>query len=494
MKQHAAKMADFKATVRAPRRRRLISTLAFATIATFSAQAYAQLAPGDVVVADFEAGTNGGGALFRIDPATGNRTIISDFGDGNQGPTGVFPFGVAIEASGSVLVVDGDAGTNGNGALFRVDPSTGNRTIVSDFGNGGQGDVGADPHGVALEASGNAVVVDINAGTSSRGALFRINLSNGNRTLVSDFGNAGQGSLGSDPVGLAIESSGNVLVTDFDIGPLGILFRVDPATGTRTIVSDFGSAGQGSLGEDPIGVAIDASGNALVTDFDAGTGDAGALFSVNPSTGARTLVSDFGDGQAPAGAEPNYLAIDGSGNVLVVDEDAGATARGRVFIVNTTNGVRTQFTNFEDGTQGPRGIEPAGIAVVPATPGGGPTCGGRTQTSGCTVNGTANQSCIGTPGDDTIAGTTGADVILGLGGNDTITGAAGGDLICGGDGNDTLAGGLGPDQMFGEGGDDAMRGGRGADALDGGDGNDTCAGGLGAKDGAANCETVTTVP
>jgi hypothetical protein len=496
MKQHAAKMADFKATVRA-RRRSLIPTLAFAALATLSAapQAYAQLAAGDLLVADFQAGTNGGGALFRVDPATGNRTILSDFGDANQGPTGAFPFGVAIEGSGSVLVVDADAGTGSNGALFRVDPVTGNRTLVSDFGNAGQGDVGSNPHGIAIEAGGTtALVADIDSGASGRGALFRVNLANGARTTVSDFANAAQGQIGAAPVGVAIDAAGNALVPDFDIGS-GILFSVNTTTGARTVVSDFGNAAQGPQGDDPIGVAIDASGNILVTDFDAGTAGAGALFSVNPSNGNRQLISDFGDGQGAGGAEPNYIAIDGSGNVLVVDEDAGATGRGRVFIVNTTTGVRTQVTNFEDAAQGPRGNEPSGIAVAPASSGGGgPTCGGRGPTSGCTVNGTANQSCQGTAGDDTIAGSSGADVILGLGGNDTITGGGGGDLICGGDGNDTLAGGLGPDQMFGEAGDDSMRGGRGADALDGGDGNDTCAGGLGGKDGAANCEAVTTVP
>ena len=120
-------------------------------------------------------------------------------------------------------------------------------------------------------------------------------------------------------------------------------------------------------------------------------------------------------------------------------------------------------------------------------------CDGQVPSTGCTVNGAPEQSCVGTPADDVIVGTSAADVIFGFEGNDTISGAAGADLLCGGDGNDTLAGGKGKDQLFGEEGDDTLRGGRGGDTLDGGNGSDTCLGGLG-SDSAADCESVSNVP
>jgi hypothetical protein len=120
-------------------------------------------------------------------------------------------------------------------------------------------------------------------------------------------------------------------------------------------------------------------------------------------------------------------------------------------------------------------------------------CSTQDPSTGCTVNGVADQSCVGTPADDVIVGTAAADVIFGFEGNDTITGAAGADVICGGDGNDTLAGGKGKDQLFGEEGDDTLRGGRGGDNVDGGNGSDTCLGGLGA-DTAAGCESISNVP
>jgi subtilase family serine protease len=57
-----------------------------------------------------------------------------------------------VEPSGNLLVVDNTGGTGGVGVLFRVNSATGARTIVSDFGNAGQGPTGARPHGIAMFA------------------------------------------------------------------------------------------------------------------------------------------------------------------------------------------------------------------------------------------------------------------------------------------------------------------------------------------------------
>ena len=192
-----------------------------------------------------------------MDAASGNRSLVSDFGNPAQGPLGLAPFGLALETAGTVLVIDKDAGT-GVGALFRVDAASGNRSLVSNFGNAAQGLRGSNPSGLALEASGTVLVIDYTAGTDILGALFRVDAASGNRSLVSNFGNAAQGPLGSAPFGLALEAAGTVLVIDDTAGTgnAGVLFRVDRVSGQRTVVSDFGNAGQGDLGVEPVGVAI----------------------------------------------------------------------------------------------------------------------------------------------------------------------------------------------------------------------------------------------
>lgn len=101
-------------------------------------------------------------------------------------------------------------------------------------------------------------------------------------------------------------------------------------------------------------------------------------------------------------------------------------------------------------------------------------CATATASSGCTVNGVANQSCAGGTGADVIVGTPGNDVILGRGGSDTVWAAGGDDIVCGGEGNDALHGGSGADVLAGGNGDDSLWGDYGGDSLNGGTGIDAC--------------------
>jgi hypothetical protein len=117
-----------------------------------------------------------------VDPgAPGQRVVLSDFGDSAQGLTGSEPVGVAVEASGAILVIDLQAGTSvtGRGTLFRVDPATGQRTELSDFGSFAKGPRGIDPRGVAVGAAVN-LAPEANAGpdqTVDEGALVTLDAS-----------------------------------------------------------------------------------------------------------------------------------------------------------------------------------------------------------------------------------------------------------------------------------------------------------------------------
>jgi sugar lactone lactonase YvrE len=316
-----------------------------------------QLLAGDILVLDFEAGTGGKAALFRVDPTTGARTILSDFGLGaNQGVD--LGEGMALEASGQILVTDPSAGTGGNGALFRVDPTTGARTLLSDFGSGVNQGVG--PHGVAVEATGQILVIDYDAGTAGRGALFRVDPTTGVRTLLSDFGSGVN--QGVDPCDVAVEASGQILVIDpsAGAGAQGALFRVDPTTGARTLLSNFGSGA--NRGEDPVGLVVEASGQILVADSSAGSIQ-GALFRVDPTTGARTVLSDFDSGANQGVEGPHGVAVEASGQILATDYDAGTNGQGALFRIDPITGVRTILSDFGSGAN--QGIDPWAVVVVP---------------------------------------------------------------------------------------------------------------------------------
>ena len=309
-------------------------------------------------------------------------------------------------------------------------------------------------------------VVDANAGTNEQGALFRVDPVSGLRTLVSDFGDATQGPAGAEPSGLALEANGTVLVIDqaFGTNEQGALFRVDPVSGLRTLVSDFGDATQGPTG--PIGLALEADGTVLVIDFIAGTNFQGALFRVDPVSGLRTLLSDFGDAtQGLAGSDPFGLALEANGRVLVIDANAGTNSQGALFRVERLAGLRVEVSDFGDAGQGDLGTNPVGVAVVV------PSCFGRIPTL---VGDNGNNVLLGSPGADVIAGREGDDLIDGRGGDDRICGGEGNDALRGGSGKDRAGGEAGADTLEGGSGNDRLDGGTGPDVTLGGKGTDRC--------------------
>ena len=86
-----------------------------------------------------------------------------------------------------------------------------------------------EPFGVAVEADGSLVVVDLGLD-----AVVRVDPISGNRTVFSDA-TTGSGPDFGSPVDIAVEADGTLVVTDCD---LRAVVRVDPITGDRTIVSD----------------------------------------------------------------------------------------------------------------------------------------------------------------------------------------------------------------------------------------------------------------
>jgi hypothetical protein len=350
--------------MRANRAATLVSFLLLGSIAP-PARA---LIDGDIIVIDRDGTAPGApGSLFIVDRSTGARTLVSDFGNVGQGPLGNDPIGAIAPDLLSLLVIDQNAGTGQAGALFVVDIATGVRSVLSDFGAIAQGPLAPQPVALALEASGNVLAVDPTAGSNFNGAMYRVDRASGARIVVSDFGSAGQGPLGANPVGVAVAVSGEVYVVDEGAGTngSGALFRVDATTGTRTLTSDFGNAGQGPVGANPIGVSISDAGRVFVIDYDNGTQNRGALFEVAPATGLRTLVSDLGNpAQGALGDFPYGVATEASGAVLVVDRDLGTAVRGSVSRVDVATGIRTLLSDFGLATQGPLGLTPIGISVV----------------------------------------------------------------------------------------------------------------------------------
>jgi len=334
----------------------------------FDQAAWAQLVPGDIVVIDITAG--GKGALFVTNPITGARRLLSDFANAGQGPLGIRPFSIAVGPGNSLLVIDQSAGTDcgfgkGCGALFSVDSVTGFRTMVSDFGNPSQGPTGLRPYGLATEAG--ILVTDDSApfipNANIAGTLFLVG-GGGTRTIVSDFTDANQGPQGARPSGVAV-ASGGAIVAD----PFGKLFRVDLGNGSRTILSDFKNPAQGpALGvPDPVALTPDINNQLLVVDqLGRNLDGAGTLYSVNANTGFRTVISDFSTtAQGPLAFNLFDVKLTADNEILVVDLDGGTDSLGSVLKVDRATGQRDCVSDLGSAAQGPLGKDPSGLVVIP---------------------------------------------------------------------------------------------------------------------------------
>jgi sugar lactone lactonase YvrE len=235
---------------------------------------------GNLIVAEnFETPINGveTPSVVRVNRVTGARTLVSSNTAPAGGPSLVYPWGIAVEANGSIIVADAFAFPQGNGGLIRVDPVTGARTTLSRNGSPAGGQPFAHPSDVAVARNGDIYVVD-DVG------VIRVDPVTGARTLVSGNNSPAGAPTFDRPDYLTIDGAGDILVADG--GATERIIRVDPLTGARTTVSDNANPVGGPnfllLGD----LVVDC-GSILVVDT-----VAGAVLRVDPTTGERTTVAD----------------------------------------------------------------------------------------------------------------------------------------------------------------------------------------------------------
>jgi len=297
--------------------------LKFVVMALCSASAWAQVTinPGDILVTDPSA-FNGHGAVLRIDPTSGAQTVVS------QGGLFSRPTALAIEADGKIVTANRTLP-----GVVRVDPQTGGQTIVASQPI-------VDPFGLALEANGSIVVSDLGcrdhsctSGLPRTPAVYRIDPVSGAVTTVS------AGGYLDSPFAIDVEANGGILVTDAtsSVLPLtgqGGIIRIDPVTGAQTIVS----RGQADYGC-PFGIAIEPSGTILNTVLTlGGYGCApSAIFRANPTIDQNTPFSPH----SMNWSGPFGLAVDTDGSVVVAEEGWQA-----IFRADAKTGFPTQISRF----------------------------------------------------------------------------------------------------------------------------------------------------
>ena len=140
-----------------------------------------ELMPGDLIVTDFNRADQtrqyGTGRVLKVNPVTGETSIISEGGELD------IPWGVVVDSKGNIIVSDqamepSDPGDVG--AIIVVDPATGNQTILS------EGGLLIRPNHMAIDGNGDILVGNLN--WSGNGGLVRVNPDTGEQSLISGEG------------------------------------------------------------------------------------------------------------------------------------------------------------------------------------------------------------------------------------------------------------------------------------------------------------------
>jgi hypothetical protein len=234
--------------------------------------------------------------------SSGTLTLKTSFGGYGTDNDGFYlPTGVAIDASGNMVIVDMF------NARVKVH-STANNQFLSQFGTNGSGDGqfrvtgGQGPRGVATFMNGNIVVADT--------ANNRVQVFSKTGVFIRKFGSLGSGdSQFSNLRGIAVDHrNNNIIVADMNN------HRMQVFSETGTFIRAFGGFGtvNGQF-RNPSDVATDMNGTIYVADS---TNNRIQVFS-ETGTFIRTFGSlGTGNGQFN---RPHSIAIDAVGKLIVVD-------------------------------------------------------------------------------------------------------------------------------------------------------------------------------
>lgn len=338
------------------------------------------------------------GTLIAVNRKTGAKKFVYSFAN-YSGDGGSPKANGLIDVDGTLYGMTGGGGSVGAGTLYALDPKLGIERVLYSFCSNQKCKDGALPFASLLAADGKLYGTTVVGGGGVTscfgpypgcGTVFAFDPVKGTERVLYTFCQLESCADGSKPTGDLIEVNGILYGTASAGGPgsgcsdmglgCGVVFALDPATGIETALHTFAGELDGGV---PRGGLVDVNGILYgSTEFGGsysgcGYGDGcGTVFSVDPSTGAETILhafqNDGKDGRNPLG---NLIEV--KGKLYGTTQSGGAYGGGTVYSVNLETGKEKVIYSFcslqncADGGSPYAGLIDVGGTLYGTTVGGG---------------------------------------------------------------------------------------------------------------------------
>ncbi len=296
-------------------------------------------------------------------------------GDGGQATSAQLykPWGVAVDAQGSVYVADyyNHRVRKISGGIITTVAGTGAAGYSGDGGQATSAQLNY-PADVAVDAQGNLYISDYYNHRIRKvsGGVITTVAGTGTKGYSGDGGQATSAQL-NYPEGIAVNAQGNLYVADTENNRVrkvsnGVITTV-AGTGTKGYSGDGGQATSAQL-YDPTDVAVDGQGNLYIAD-----GDnyrvrkvSGGIITTVAGTGTKGFSGDGGQATSAGFVYPEDVAVDAAGNLYVSDYEAKARRIRKVSggVINTIAGTGADASSGDGGPAASAAIYgPAGLAL-----------------------------------------------------------------------------------------------------------------------------------